>query len=99
VFKERYFTLGEVVENMRNAQESPYPNANNVGFNLSCRPDNHLARMSRDCNKMASTMAMQDGDRTGDDFDRAIPAIWPNPLKSWFWECRVTGHGGFPLPN
>jgi hypothetical protein len=95
VFKKRYFTLGGVVENMRNAQESPYLHANNVGFNLSCRPGNPAARMSRDCNKMT----IRDDGRTGDDFGRAIPARWPNPLKSWFWECRDTGHGGFPSPN
>jgi len=95
VFKKRYFTKGEVVENMRNAQESPYLHANNVGFNLSCRQDNPAARMSHDCNKLA----IRDGGRAGDDFDRAIPAIWSNPLKSWFWECRDTGHGGFPSPN
>jgi len=89
VFKKRYFTLGEVVENMRNAQESPYLRVNNVGFNLSCRHDNPAARMSHDCNKMA----IRDGGRAGGDFDRAIPAIWSNPLKSWFWECRDTGRG------
>jgi hypothetical protein len=95
VFKKRYFTLAGVVENMRNAQESPYLHANNVGFNLSCRPGNPAVRMSRDCNKMT----IRDDGRTGDDFGRAIPASWPNPLKSWFWECRDTGHGGFPSPN
>jgi hypothetical protein len=89
VFKKRYFTLGEVVENMRNAQESPYPRVNNVGFNPSRRHDNPAVRMSRDYNKMAR----RDGDGTGDDFGRAIPASWPNPLKSWFWECQDTGHG------
>jgi hypothetical protein len=31
MFKKRYFTLGEVVENTRNTQESKYLHADNVG--------------------------------------------------------------------
>jgi hypothetical protein len=50
MFKKRYFTLGEVVENTRNTQDRTYRHANNVGSQHippSPAPGIHVALMQQ----------------------------------------------------